>query len=101
MSDKYILKGKTPVKEDDLFAWAEWFESADRHVAKTALGEDVLVSTIFLGLDHNFLGKGGPILFETMIFGGAHDQDGERWHTWEEAEAGHQHYVKIAKKGMA
>jgi hypothetical protein len=48
------------------------------------------VSTIFLGLDRRFEGEGPPILFETMVFGGKHDQYQERCATWDEAEAMHQ-----------
>lgn len=29
---------------------------------------DIMVSTVFLGIDHNHTSKGPPILFETMIF---------------------------------
>ena len=47
-----------------------------------------MVSTVFLGLDHAFDG-GTPLLFETMIFGGEHDEYQERYATWDEAEAGH------------
>ncbi len=68
---RYILHGKTAIPCDNLFAWAQWFEAADRLVAKTEVG-DVRISTVFLGLDHNF-GEGDPLLFETMIFGGSHD----------------------------
>ena len=28
--------------------------------------------TVFLGLDHDFLDRGDPILWETMVFGGPH-----------------------------
>lgn len=37
---------------------------------------DIYVSTVFLGLDHSFgsFGECKPVLFETMIFGGEHDQ---------------------------
>lgn len=84
----YILDGKEPKKCDDLVVWAHWFGSADRHVAKTEKG-DILVSTVFLGIDHS-IGSSPPLLFETMIFGGEHDQ--EMWHcsTWQDAEQKHQ-----------
>jgi len=83
----YILEGKTP-KEADMMEWAKWFETAERHVAKTEISKEVNVSTVFLGLDHNY-GGGTPILFETMILGGEHDEYQERYATYEEAEAGH------------
>ena len=44
---------------------------------------------MFLGLDHSFADVGPPILFETMVFGGEHDQEMERYATWDEAVAGH------------
>ncbi len=83
----YILNGHEVVGEPDVLAWGKWFESADRAVDKTEK-DDVKVSTVFLGLDHNFEG-GVPLLFETMVFGGSLDQDMERYSTWEEAERGH------------
>jgi len=63
-----------PVGPVDVLVWAEWFEThaQDRIVAKTKVG-DAEVSTVFLGLDHAFMG-GPPILYETMIFGGPDDQ---------------------------
>lgn len=86
MNDMYILDGKKIVP-CDLMTWAKWFEKANRHVARTVEGE-VKVSTVFLGIDHAF-GDGPPLLFETMIFGGQHNQYQERCSTWEEAEAMH------------
>lgn len=83
----YILDGHTPVPASDLLTWSAWFEKAERHVAKTNIG-DVFVSTVFLGLDHNW-DQGPSILFETMVFQGPLDGEQERYVTWEEAEAGH------------
>lgn len=114
MSDKYILDGHNVVECSDLMKWAEWFETAHRHVAKTDIGvpawkhwlgkhwgikrfEPVRISTIFLGLDHRF-GSGPPLLFETMIFGGKFDQEQWRYSTWDEAERCHRNAVeKIGK----
>lgn len=81
MDGYYILDGKTPVPAD-LMAWARWYETADRSVAKSAVGP-YRVSTVFLGLNHQF-GEGPPLLFETMVFGpeGADDVWCERCSTW-------------------
>ena len=87
MNEYYILKGKKAVPVVDFMTWARWFKEADRTVAKSSKG-DMRVSTVFLGLDHQW-GNGSPLLFETMIFGGEHDQYQERCATWEEAEAMH------------
>jgi hypothetical protein len=96
MTDKYILEGKI-AKPVDLNTWARWYETADRHVAKSGSNEKgkVFISTVFLGLDHSF-GHGKPLLFETMIFGGEHDQYQDRYSTWEEAVVGHGRACKMA-----
>lgn len=90
--DKYILEGHEPVAEPDLIRWAMWMESADRHVRDTFQG-DVRVSTVFLGLDHNFYDRGPPLPFETMAFVGQEDVGQERYATWLQAEAGHARMV--------
>ncbi len=90
---KYILNGKIPVPCNNIFVWARWFETANRDVAKTQTSNG-LVSTVFLGIDHNFGLGDRPILFETMVFGGIFDGDCQRYSTWEEAEEGHNQKVK-------
>ena len=55
--------------------------------------QDVLISTVFLALDHNYFG-GKPILFESMIFGGKHDGLQWRYHSWDEAREGHEQILK-------
>jgi hypothetical protein len=67
----------------------------ERRVAKTQVGP-YEVSTVFLGIDHNFLGRfgGEPILFETMIFARHRTFDyQQRYHTGKEAQAGHDQLV--------
>lgn len=98
MSRKYILggpDGHTPIEVEDLTFWANNFE-ANKRVALD-LVESIQVSTVFLGLDHAF-GYGPPLLFETMIFGGKHDEYQERYSTWDEAEAGHKRALALAKE---
>ena len=90
----YILKGKKPVLCEDRDRYVNWFETANRKVALTVV-KTITVSTVFLGLDHNFLGNGEPQFFETMIFGGKHDEYQERYATWDEAEAGHKRAVEL------
>lgn len=82
----YRLEGHTPVPTSNVGAWGE---SAPRWgVALTTIGP-ATISTVFLGLDHNYSGVGPPILFETMVFGGPLNHEMERYATWEEAEVGH------------
>ena len=76
--------------------WSFWFEFCpieERTVARDDVGA-FMVSTVFLGLDHNFTGGGPPLIFETMVFGpGGEGLEQERWSTWQEAEAGHAKYL--------
>lgn len=68
------------------------------HVAKDVLeidGVSVRVSTVFLGLNHAWGEDMPPILFETMIFGGEHDQYQERYNTWDEAVEGHKRAMEL------
>ncbi len=96
--EHYILRGHEPVMVG-LLEWAAWMETGGylRRVAQTYVGNR-RVSTVFLGLDHNWTEKGPPILFETMAFsaedGNWDDELCERYATWEEAEAGHQAIVQ-------
>lgn len=92
----YILDGHEAVVVSDILEWAQWFESADRIVDKTDVTEDCRVSTVFLGIDHQF-GDGPPLLFETMIFGGPLDEEQWRYSTWDEAVVGHSKAVESAK----
>lgn len=91
----FILEGKTLVPVN-VREWGEWFEQADRVLASDYTLDGTHVSTVFLGLDHSF-GLGPPEVFETMIFGGPHDQSCWRYSTYDAAVAGHRHAVLVAK----
>ena len=97
-SDYFILRGKSPVAAT-LLEWGRWFETAERHVALDTVGQ-YWISTVFLGLDHNFIHQGPPILFETMVFDRNKQEEGEytrRYSTWDEAEAGHANTVRAIR----
>lgn len=96
MSDTYILEGKTPIRVD-FMTWAQWSgnDGKEKIVEQTSFPNEVLVSTVFLGLDHRMLGDTGPVLFETMVFGGEHDGFQERYQTWDEAAEGHKRALKM------
>jgi len=56
------------------------------------------VSTVWLGLDHGFGMGGPPVIFETMIFDQAGTDYGQwRYSTEDQARAGHQDAVFVAK----
>ena len=90
----YILDGDgNPVVEPDVIKWAKCFNEDDRVVIKTKVGERE-VSTVFLGLDHQY-GFGPPLLYETMVFGVPEDEEiQERYTTRDEALAGHTRIVE-------
>jgi len=93
---KLDVDGRTPVLTDE--------PSIDdnRTVAKTKIG-DVVISTVFLGLDHRMDcmdGAGPPIVFETMVFGGKLDHSEGRYSTWDDAVEGHENWVKLVKDSI-
>lgn len=127
-SDHCILDDNHNLVYVDLLTWAMWLEHAGD---KRIVGRDVLdryyVSTVFLGLDHDYLGKkliaeyGGapegfyePLVFETMVFENAETEIEfptgkkrkihkdisyqKRYRRWDEAVDGHNHTVKLIRR---
>jgi len=78
--------------------YAAQFEDPDlRRVASDYVG-DIHVSTVFLALDHAF-GGGPPLVFETMVFGLNNTEYQWRYHTWDEAVAGHARVLSAVREG--
>lgn len=92
MRDKAILKGKEVIPADDLIEWAKWFDVGEnRIIAKTQVGQS-LVSTVFLGINHGF-DSNTPLWFETLVFGGPHHGQQDRYQTYNQAVEGHKEVV--------
>lgn len=91
----YILEGKI-AKPTDVLTWAMWYRTANRTVARTEIN-NVIVSTVFFGLDFSFGQEDVPKLFETMILGGELDGALIRCATWEQAEELHERYVALVR----
>lgn len=90
----YRLDGHEPVP-CSVTEWGTAFENMSaRRVALTELPHGVVVSTVFLGLDHSFAEEGSPILFETCVFGLDGSDVMERCSTWAQAEAQHERIVR-------
>ena len=71
-----------------------------RRVALTRFGlppNDVSVSTVWIGIDHSYLREGPPLIFETMVFGGALDGEQWRYTTARQAQIGHDEVVKLVR----
>ena len=96
----YILDDNHKPVPATVLQWARWLEGTyDRkRVALTKVGRK-WVSTVFLGLNHNWFDDEHPILFETMIYGPkGFDDDQWRYHTWDEAVKGHNQIVRKMKR---
>jgi len=109
MMEHYVLEGEIFRKARSYSEWLLHMEMFDkyRRIAQTYYARDsIRVSTVFLGIDHNF-GAGLPLLFESMIFinGGplqSHDLDGEqdRYYTYEQALTGHRELCELVKSAL-
>jgi len=94
MSDMYDRFGK-PIESNE---WSRLRQIRDYKIVKQeTLPNGVWVSTVWLGLDHQYEDGGVPLIFETMVFpkDGTHEEvDMERYSTEEEAINGHLAIVK-------
>jgi|SRR5580698_2169976 hypothetical protein len=83
--------------------WAKAFEGRD-HAGPWIIGLDHVgderVSTVWLGLNHNWM-PGPPLIFETMIFGHTYDGYQRRYSTKEQAAEAHRQIVANLRLGLA
>ena len=88
-------KENNPMICDAFQDYLKWEEENvnQKKVKQDTIGE-ILVSTVFLSLDHSFGGE-KPLLWETMIFGGEHDQYQDRYSSYEDALKGHQQALDL------
>ena len=95
----YILdENNKPVKATSIMEAADWMENnPERKAVKQEHIDEIFVSTVFLGLDHAW-NSDIPVLWETMIFGGEHDQYQDRYTSVEDALEGHQTALNLINK---
>lgn len=89
-SEYYILKGRRAYRCSGE-EWSQNYSSLDnRTIAITEFANE-WVSTVFLGINHDYTGKGPPKIFETMVFpsGSYTEEYCRRYSTWGEAEEGY------------
>jgi hypothetical protein len=92
----YILDNNNKPVPKPVLEAAKWMEkNPEKRIVKQEYIGDIHVSTVFLGLDHGWKSS-VPILWETMIFGGEHDQYQERYTSYEDAVEGHKVAVQVA-----
>lgn len=77
--------------------YAERMEKEGNNVKKTEI-EDVLISTIFLGIKTDLFNN-KPQLFETMIFGGKYDMSKWKTDTMIKALKLHEQACRMVKRG--
>lgn len=95
--DFYYDRHGQPLRDSE--AWSRLFSDPSyKRVAEDHVTDEVWVSTVWLGLNHNW-GDGPPMIFETMVFGGPWDEDQWRYSTEEEALAGHRLIVAGLRAG--
>jgi hypothetical protein len=64
-------------------------------------GGGVSVSTVWLGLNHEWDARRPPLIFETMVFGGKLDGEQWRFSTEEDALKGHALVVQLVLAAYA
>lgn len=99
MNDYFDRDGK-PIPDD-------WYNTekhgrkhkwaTEKRVARTQVGE-IAVSTVWLGLDHDYL-TGVPVIFETMTFGEPWNNEMARYSTELDAMRGHLSTVQRLQDG--
>jgi hypothetical protein len=97
----YILTpDKVAIPCANLLEWAMWFEDTSRRRVAQDTIDNNWVSTVFLGLDHNFRPNGDPVLFETMVFTDGESGSMDRYRTWAEAAAGHERIASMLRREL-
>lgn len=87
--------------DDAVMTWAMTFGSKAHRVIKQEWIGGQFISTVFLGLDHSYSDEGPPLVFETMIFHGPHNQEyQERASSYAEALVMHAEAVALLLSEM-
>ena len=92
MSGRIYARDGKPL--NDLQSFGRLLADLDyKMVGLAKLPGGVEVSTVWLGINHQFKPDGPPLIFETMVFGGPLDSEQERYATEAEAIEGHRRWV--------
>jgi hypothetical protein len=101
----YKLNNDKSISPCSDIEWDKQISEMIRTMTKHVADEDVngnRISTVWLGMDHNWGEKGPPHLFETMIFSPPESfihRHLWRYSTWDEAVEGHKKAVEWVKNG--
>ena len=83
---------------DVVFKYGMWTQNNEVHIFDDTI-DGIRVSTVFLGVDHNF-GRGPAVLFETMVFGGDYNHYCCRYCNRLQAKAGHDQALSMVREGL-
>jgi hypothetical protein len=105
MSLQYKLdkdKNAIPCSIDEYVEYMkEMYRTDTKHVALDTI-KGMKISTVFLGINHQWGNSNIPLIFETMVFDNMTDFCEiylRRYSTWQEAEEGHAHALEWVKNG--
>ena len=98
----YVIESGRPVPAPDVISGAIFIERASNRIVR--LG-GLVISTVFLGVDHAHFTGGPPVLWETMVFAAEGMPNAEeidlsqrRYRSRLEAVAGHEEVVAEARE---
>jgi hypothetical protein len=67
---RYVLDDNgDPVRQDDHAAWKRFMQDVSRRRVAFDEAGRWTVMTLFMGIDHDFVGNGPPVLWKTSVFG--------------------------------
>jgi len=108
MSDLFVLTRTHAVRPArNMIEWAQFMSQHKKRIVEQTETKFHWVSTVFIGINYRFMGKGPPVVFETMTFAREHkikeifgrlmsireeadlDFGFGRWCFWDEALTGH------------
>ena len=84
MRDQYFDEGGNPISQEE---WAVVFGGPRWQLIDE--DDDVRVSTVYIGLNHEFDPNRPPLIFETLVFVGGDEVEGMRYTTKLDATVGH------------
>ena len=91
----YLLDGDKKPYNVTLEESYKLYDNPEMKITKQEYIGDILVSTVFLGIDHSFGKSEIPVLWETMVFGGLYNEFTQRYTSHEEALKGHSEIINM------
>jgi hypothetical protein len=84
----YILK-EGALRESNREEWEAWSDKPRNRRVAVHIIRGIVIYTYCIGIDRSLIGTDAPLLFETMVYGGALDGQVCHYATLEAARKGH------------